>query len=371
MKHTACLLLLFLVAACSQPGKQTASTEAVPDTVRYATGFRVSRTDAFTVVEVVNPWDTAKLLQRYVLIDRTRPVPGNLPQGTLVRIPLRNVAVYTSVHASMIDRLSEVGNITGVCEPEYMTAPGIREGLRSGRIANLGMTTAPNVEKMIDTGVECIIASPFKNSDYGQAGKLGIPIVEGADYMESHPLGRAEWIRFFGLLFRKEEVADSIFRETGERYLALRALASGAAVRPTVFSEKRYGSSWDVAGRDSYVAHLFRDAGAGYIFEDIPGGGSVPLSFETVLDRAINADVWLIKYNLAEEMTYRSLRAEYTPYEHFDAWKKRTIYTCNTGKVPYYEESPSHPDRLLKDFIHIFHPGLLPDYTPSYYAKME
>jgi iron complex transport system substrate-binding protein len=373
MKQTLFIGLIFLAAACSQPGKQVTAVKANDgtDSIRYAKGFTVERFDDYIAVEVIDPWDTTRLLQRYLLVDRNQPTPGNLPKGTVVQTPLRNIAVYTSVHASIIEQLGEAGQITGVCEPQYMSSPVIREGLRTGRIADLGMATAPNVEKMIDMGVEYIIASPFQNSNYGQAEKLGIPIIEAADYMESLPLGRAEWGRFYGLLFQKEATADSIFTDTEACYLALKALAQTAANRPTVLSEKRYGSFWYVPGNDSYVAHFFEDAAADYVFKDVPGSGSTPLAFETVLDQASHADVWLIKYNQADEMTYGNLRTEYTPYENFDAWKNRRIYTCNTGKTPYYEEFPIHPDYLLKDLIWVFHPELLPGYAPRYYRKME
>jgi iron complex transport system substrate-binding protein len=373
MKQTLFICLIFLAAACSQPGKQVSAvkTNDGPDSIRYAKGFTVERFDDYIAVEVIDPWDTTRLLQRYLLTDRDRPTPAGLPKGTVVQTPLRNIAVYTSVHASIIEQLGEADQIAGVCEPQYMDSPVIREGLRTGRIADLGMATAPNVEKMIDMGVAYIIASPFQNSNYGQAEKIGIPIIEAADYMESLPLGRAEWGRFYGLLFRKEAMADSIFRDTEERYLALKALAQTAVNRPTVLSEKRYGSFWYVPGNDSYVAHFFEDAGADYLFKDVPGSGSAPLAFETVLDQASHAGVWLIKYNQADEMTYNSLRTEYTPYENFDAWKNRHIYTCNTGKTPYYEEFPIHPDYLLKDLIWVFHPELLPGYAPRYYRKME
>ena len=123
---------------------------------------------------------------------------------------------------------------------------------------------------------------------------------------------------------------------------------------------------------DSYVAHLYNDAGADYIFKDLPGaGGTTLLAFETVLDKAIHANMWLIKYNQTNDMTYKDLRTEYTPYENFDAFKNRRIYTCNTGIVPDHEEFPIHPDYLLKDLVWVFHPELLPGYTPRYYRKME
>ena len=163
-------------------------------------------------------------------------------------------------------------------------------------------------------------------------------------------------------------MADSIFKETEQAYLSLKNLTVNIDKRPTVLSEKKFGSSWYIPAGDSYMAHLFEDAGADYMFKDLPGAGSTPLAFETVFDKAIHADIWLV--NQSSEMTYNDLRSEYTPYENFDAFKKQRIYTCNTGIVPYYEEFPLHPEYLLKDLIWIFHPELVPGYSPRYFSKM-
>ena len=361
----------FWMVACTPSGKQTSSKEALSsDRIQYAQGFTVQRFDTYTMVEVRDPWDSTRLLQRYLLVDRTKSVPGGLPKGTIVKVPVKDIVVYTSVHAAIIDQLHEINKVIGVCEPRYMDTPAIQEGIQAGRIADLGEATSPNIEKMIEIGAELVIASPFQNSSYGPVEKIGIPIIEGADYMEAFPLGRTEWIRFYGLLFGKEEMADSIFKETEQAYLSLKNLTVNIDKRPTVLSEKKFGSSWYIPAGDSYMAHLFEDAGADYMFKDLPGAGSTPLAFETVFDKAIHADIWLVKYNQSSEMTYNDLRSEYTPYENFDAFKKQRIYTCNTGIVPYYEEFPLHPEYLLKDLIWIFHPELVPGYSPRYFSKM-
>ena len=334
----------FWMVACTPSGKQTSSKEALSsDSIQYAQGFTVQRFDTYTMVEVRDPWDSTRLLQRYLLVDRTKSVPGGLPKGTIVKVPVKDIVVYTSVHAAIIDQLHEINKVIGVCEPRYMDTPAIQEGIQAGRIADLGEATSPNIEKMIEIGVELVIASPFQNSSYGPVEKIGIPIIEGADYMEAFPLGRTEWIRFYGLLFGKEEMADSIFKETEQAYLSLKDLTANIDNRPTVLSEKKFGSSWYVPSGDSYMAHLIEDAGA---------------------------DFWLVKYNQSSEMTYNDLRSEYTPYENFDAFKKKRIYTCNTGAVPYYEEFPIHPEYLLKDLIWIFHPELVFGYSPRYFREM-
>ena len=368
MKRICFFVILVLWAvSCIQPKVQNSAGNNLltSDTIRYAQGFIVHHFDGYTAVEVRDPWDSTRLLQRYLLVDRDRPVPENLPKGTVVQVPAQNVVVYTSVHAAIIDQLGETGRIIGVCEPRYMDTPAIREGLKAGRIADMGEATAPNVEMMIDKGAELVIVSPFQNSGYGPVEKLGIPIIE------SLPLGRTEWIRFYGMLFGKEALADSIFRQTEKSYLDLKQLVTADMPHPTVISEKKFGASWFMPAGDSYIANMYADAGADYVFKELPGAGSTPLAFETVLDRAIHADMWLIKYNQSEDMTYGDLRAEYAPYENFDAFKNRRIYSCNTGLVPYYEEFPLHPDYLLKDLIWVFHPELLPGYSPRYYRKMQ
>ena len=361
----------FWMVACTPSGKQTSSKEALSsDSIQYAQGFTVQRFDTYIMVEVRDPWDSTRLLQRYLLVDRTKSVPGGLPKGTIVKVPVKDIVIYTSVHAAIIDQLHETDKVIGVCEPRYMDTPAIQEGIQAGRIADLGEATSPNIEKMIEIGAELVIASPFQNSSYGPVEKIGIPIIEGADYMEAFPLGRTEWIRFYGLLFGKEEMADSIFKETEQAYLSLKDLTANIDNRPTVLSEKKFGSSWYVPSGDSYMAHLIEDAGADYMFKDLPGAGSTPLAFETVFDKAIHADIWLVKYNQSSEMTYNDLRSEYTPYDNFDAFKKKRIYTCNTGAVPYYEEFPIHPEYLLKDLIWIFHPELVFGYSPRYFREM-
>ena len=361
----------FWMVACTPSGKQTSSKEALSsDSIQYAQGFTVQRFDTYIMVEVRDPWDSTRLLQRYLLVDRTKSVPGGLPKGTIVKVPVKDIVIYTSVHAAIIDQLHETDKVIGVCEPRYMDTPAIQEGIQAGRIADLGEATSPNIEKMIEIGAELVIASPFQNSSYGPVEKIGIPIIEGADYMEAFPLGRTEWIRFYGLLFGKEEMADSIFKETEQAYLSLKDLTANIDNRPTVLSEKKFGSSWYVPSGDSYMAHLIEDAGADYMFKDLPGAGSTPLAFETVFDKAIHADIWLVKYNQSSEMTYNDLRSEYTPYENFDAFKKKRIYTCNTGAVPYYEEFPIHPEYLLKDLIWIFHPERVFGYSPRYFREM-
>ncbi|MFI3301700.1 MAG: ABC transporter substrate-binding protein [Rikenellaceae bacterium] len=342
------------------------------ESMHFAQGIEITHYADYTKVEIRNPWDTTRLMKRYLLVSRDEErLPTNMESGEVVRIPVRRAAIYSSVHASIIEMLGQEDAIVGVCEVQYIDSEVLQGRIRRGEIANLGESTSPNIERILDTESEVIISSPFKDTGYGAAEKLGIPIIEGADYMEQHPLGRVEWIRFYGMLFGADSMANAIYDQTSREYIKLKELAQNTPHRPTVFSDTKYGGSWFVAGGESYSAVLFNDAGADYIFKDDSGSGSIQMSFEQVLDRAIDADFWLIKYYGKDNMSYQSLSSEYEPYANFGAFKRRRIYGCNTSAIKYYEQTPMHPHHLLRNLIHIFHPELLPDYTPEFYSPIE
>ncbi len=360
--------LLFLVG-CGSSGNSAEVGEV--DSTLYAEGFKTTKFKEYTQVDVTDPWDTTRLLQRYLLVDKNlEKLPSDMPKGTVVRVPCERVVVYASVHASILESLGKIDNIVGVCEAQFMGSDEVKNRISSGKIADLGDATSVNVEKILDINADLIITSPFKDTGYGAAEKLGIPIAEGADYMENTPLGRVEWIKLYSMFVGAEQKADSIFKNTCSEYLQLKSLTDNLTNRPTLLVEKRYGGQWFVPNGNSYSANLYKDAGADYIFENDINSGALALSFETVLDRAIHADFWLVKYNHSEDLTYTNLKNEYEPYSYFDAFKNQKIYGCNSAKNNFYEDTPMYPQRILKDYISIFHPELLPDYKPRYFLPL-
>ena len=198
MKTLRTILLLAAVllclGACGRGKTAAEGTVRATDTIRYARNLHIAYYDDYVSVRIRDPWDTLRQRQHYVLVDRDKPLPARLPaDGTVIRVPVEKAVIYTSVHTAIAEELGALDQVAGICEPQYITSPEVLRRIGEGRIADLGMSTSPNVEKIIDIGTEMIIASPFENSGYGSAEKLGIPIVEAADYMENHPLGRTEW----------------------------------------------------------------------------------------------------------------------------------------------------------------------------------
>ena len=372
--RTLCLLCaaLLCLGACDRGKAAGEATVRAADTIRYARNLHIEYFDDYVSVRIRDPWDTLRQRQHYVLVDRSRELPAGLPQdGIVIRVPVEKAVIYTSVHTAIAEELGALDRVCGICEPEYITSPVVLQRIAEGRIADLGVSTSPNVEGIIDLGTEMIIASPFENSGYGSAEKLGIPIVEAADYMENHPLGRTEWVLFYGLLLGEREAAEQVFARTEARYNELKALAAQVKERPTVLLERRYGNSWAVPAGESYIGVMHADAGADYVFRSLPGAKSVHLSFESVFDQAGDADFWFLKYDTRTPFTYTLLAREYEPYANFRPWKEKRIFCCNTITSTYYDDITLHPDRVLEDLLAVYHPDLLPDHAPRYYFPMN
>jgi len=347
-------------------------TSCLPDrSVDQGLLFTAQQHDGYTEVTLLDPWERGTVRSRFLLVPHGEALPEGLPEGTIIRTPVHKAVVYTSLHASIIEQLGAIDCICGVCEPQYLTNEAVKAAVSEGRIANLGLSLSPDIEKIVEQEADLIIATPFQNSGYGTAEKIGIPIFEAADYMEQRPLDRASWVTLFGLLFDRQAQADSLLGATTRNYEALKELAASAQTRPTVLLERKYGSAWGIPAGESYIATMHKDAGANYIFSDVPGTNSVQYSFEEVLDRAIEADFWLLKHNTTPgPFTYGMLEEEYAPYNNFEAFKQQHIFGCNTVEVSYYDDIAIHPDWILADFIKIYHPELLPDYQLRYYQPL-
>lgn len=363
---------VLLLSACG--GKNsTASGSAQGDTIplHYSSNLSLIDYEDYIVAQLRNPWDTAKILHTYVLVDKNQPLPQELPQGTLVRTPLSKAIIYSSVHCSLLKDFGALNSIGGVCDLKYIKLPEIEEGCRNGTIADVGDGMNPNIEKIIDLHPDAILLSPFENSGgYGRVEKLNVPIIECADYMETSSLGRAEWMRFYGLLFGKKTEADAMFAAVERNYKDLQELVKPISFAPSVMCDLKTSSTWYTPGGNSTIAKLYSDAGANYIFREDTHSGSLPYPFEVIFEKGQQTDFWLIRYNQPVDKTYGELEKEFAPYAGFRPFKERNIYGCNTNRVPFYEETPFHPDWLLKDLIKIFHPSLLEGYELRYYNKL-
>ena len=367
------LLLSVLLTSCMHRQSVPHATDADTLNLRHAKYLTLVEHEDYTEVLIRNPWNDSKLLQRFV-INKGDNVGLRHVDGASLSSSSNHLAVFTTTHANLFEELGGIDAVAGVCETEYIANPRLCEALSEGRIRDLGSAMTPDRERIISLAPDLILLSPYENaSTYGNLESLGIPIVQCADYMETTALGRAEWMRLYGRLVGKAREADSLFLAVEAQYYALQSLTDSIAseARPSVLFDTKNGSAWYVPGGRSTMAQLIHDAGGRYLFADNPKSGSVPLAFETVLDRGEQAHVWLIRYNNSRQrMTLPDLGSIYQPYALFRAYRSGQVYGCNSAELTFYEETPFHPERLLRDYICILHPALLPADTLRYFHQL-
>ena len=378
MKHIVFILLTALLVSCG--GRQTTASQEASDTVvfKYATQLNIVRHKDYTEVEVKNPWKEGKILHSYLLVpDSIDPQDISLTShhspltSTIVRTPLRRSVMFTTVHCAMLMSFGCEQSIAGVADLKYIKIPWIHEQVKAGRITDVGEGMSPVVEKIIDQRPDALFLSPFENSGgYGRLEEIGIPIIECAEYMEPSPLARAEWLRFYGMLFGCESRADSLFAVVDSSYCALKGLFT-VDKQKSVLLDKVTGSVWYVPGGRSTIGQMIQDAGGNYPWADDDHSGSVSLPFEAVLEKAGEADVWLFRYSSDHDITPDELLSEHHGYGQFKAFRSGEIYGCDVERSLFYEESPFRPDWLLGDYIHILHPDI-PNLPPlRYYKKVK
>ena len=421
------LLALLVLTAC-QGGKTTAGEAEEGDTLKmkYAKLITIVKhgekgaasldkdvEDAdyqYTEVNIANPWKAGTLLHRYILISKGKEGDETVARLALqrtsgmgcttdtVRTPVERSAVFIAPHCQLMYELGCQQAIRGVCDLDYINIPDVRKraasagnassgkassekassGNASARnsIVDCGSSMAPDIERIIALKPEAILVSPFENSGgYGKLDKLHIPIIEAADYMESSPLGRAEWMKFYGMLFGEkvddekpspspaerelyvscESRADSLFARIEKEYLSLKAQAAEMPKGLSILTERKTGNVWYVPGGQSTIGILLKDANARYIFEDDQHSGSLPMSPEQILAKGKQVDVWAFKYFGGAPLSQVQLLQEYDGYKALAAFNRGNIYQVDTSTVPYFELTSFHPELLLREFIILAH----------------
>lgn len=342
------LAVLLFLGACRQQPRD--GGDAGGDIVTEARLLSMVPDENGTLVEITNPWDTTRLLARYYLCE----TPGVNPHegATMIKVPLQRSAVYGSVHMGVIEELGALDRVSGMADAQYIRSVRVGDLLSQGQIVDLGSSMSPSLERIVALAPDALLVSPFENSGHGALDNAGLNFIEMADYMESTPLGRAEWIRFIGRLYGRGPEADSIFAKVKADYSALVA-GTGATLRPRVLTEQVTDGYWFVPGGRSYMARLLADAGGDYPWADDTSAGSLQLDFSAVLAKASDADYWLIK-TYGSDLTLEALESQYPLNARFKAFGSGGVFACNTARSPLFEEFPFHPEWLLADYAAIF-----------------
>ena len=382
-KYILWIATMAITLTACQGGKTAAGMEEGGDTLqmKYAQLLTIVSHDeqGYTEVKVHNPWKEGTELHRYILVPKGKEGDATMAKlagqahgegkaaATLgvktdtVRTPLESNLVFTAPHCQLLTELGCQNAITGVCDKDYINIPDIKSRAQADAkvahpIMDCGSSMQPDIERIIALHPEALLISPFENNGgYGKLDKLRIPIIETADYMETSPLGRAEWIKLYGLLLGSSK-ADSLFSAIEKEYLQLKAEAAKLPLGLSILTERKTGNVWYVPGGKSTMGILLRDAHAKYIFADDTHSGSLSMSPEQIIAKGNQVDVWAFKYFGGNALTKQDLLAEYQGYQALKAFQTGTVYETDTSCEPYFELTSFHPEILLREFIILSHP---------------
>ncbi|HLZ17528.1 MAG TPA: ABC transporter substrate-binding protein [Cyclobacteriaceae bacterium] len=344
--------------------------------IKYAKGFTIQElSEGSKLVEVNYPYQGAKSGYKYLLVQKGVPVPAHSQDVTVIPIPIGSIVCTSTTHVPLLDYLNETDKLVGFPTPDYISSEKMRKRIDDGKVKDLDVDKKINVEELYLLKPALVMGYTM-TSDLGPLKKvkeLGIPVVINAEYLERHPLGRAEWIKFMALFFNKKREADSVFDVIEKEYLATQELAMKTSLRPTVLSGVVYGDAWFMPGGKNYAATLLHDAGCNYLWNDTESNGFLEISFESVFAKAKEADLWI---GVGSFKSLSELESAEKRYALFRPFKEKAIYTYNTqvgakGGSEFLELGYLRPDLILKDLVKIAHPELLPQYETYFYSKLE
>jgi len=362
-------------ASTTHDEKHTANDTGATVTLRYAKGFTVRRDGRRTWVQVTRPYQGATSGYKYLLLPHDEEAPVLAADTKVIRIPLHSIVCTSTSHLPLLDHLGESDKLVGFPGTDYISSKKISARVDSGKVLDLGVDKSMNLEQLTALHPDVVMGYSM-SSDYGQFKKmeeLGIPVVINAEYLEQHPLGRAEWIKFMALFFGKEQMADSIFAAIEGQYLDAKRRVDTVAHRPTVLSGIVYGDAWFMPGGRNYQAQLLHDAGCRYLWEDNLSTGFLELSFESVFEKAIDADLWI---GVGSLESLKALANADRRYTQFRPYKQKNVYTYDAlkgkhGGSVYLELGYLRPDIIIRDLVKIAHPQVLPNYTLYFHRQLE
>jgi iron complex transport system substrate-binding protein len=343
----------------------------------YARGFRVYQQEAYTILQVTDPWQQSRnMIFSYVLAPARELIPDSLLTLPFIQTPVERVVTLSTTHVAMIDQLGQHQSIVGISGSEYIFSPVVQKGIETGSIRDVGYGQGLDYETIVRLDPDVLFLYGVEGNVMTILEKLtdlGIPAVFCGEYLEPHPLGKAEWIRFFSHFYGVEEQAAGFFRKIDSAYCALSDLVSDVSSKPLVLNGLPWKDTWYMAGGKSFAAKLIEDAGGDYLWNDHPSTQAVPLDLEAVYLRAANADIW-INPGAANRLDDISLLDE--RLGELEVVKNARVFNNNArcsdgGGNDYWESGTVRPDLVLADLISVFHPDLMTDHRFVYYRKLK
>lgn len=352
--------------------KKKEEVAGVKTQLKYAKGFEIITYNNYKLLRIKAPYQNSTETFEYILT--TNKTKTNSEINT-IQIPVKTLVVTSTTHIPMLELLESESKLIGYPNTDYISSEKTRKLIESGTITNLGNEEQINTELLIYLNPEVVIGFSLSSNNkmFENIQQLGIPVLLNGDWLEESPLGRAEWIKFFGVLFDKEKEADRIFNKIEKKYVDATSLAKKATTQPTIISGGLFKDIWNLPAGDSFEAQFLNDAQTNYLWKDSKGKGSLTLNIENVFEKGQQAEIWISPSYFT---TLNDMEQSNAIYKEFKAFKTKEVYSFvkkkgTTGGIVYFELAPTRPDLVLKDIIKIAHPELLENYEFTFFKKLN
>ncbi|MDW5289812.1 ABC transporter substrate-binding protein [Formosa sp. PL04] len=374
------LILLVIAFSCKNESKgvKEIQEQSVELPLKHAKGFSVISYKNYKVLEIYSPWPKADKTFKFALVDKDKKDSISLDSDdfdAIIPIPVESIVVTSTTHLPGLELLGEEQKLVGFPGTQYVSSEKIRTRIDNEKIRELGKNEGINTEVLLELHPDAVIAFGVdgNNSSLEMVKKANIPVIYNGDWVEESPLAKAEWIKLFGVLFNKEDQAETVYNGIETEYLKAKTLAENVEIKPSVFSGAMYKDVWYMPNGTSSEAQLLKDANANYLWKNTQGSGSLALNFETVFNKAKAANIWI---NPSIYVSLKDLEKANIHYTKFNAFTQQNVYTMantkgETGGVLYFELGQARPDLVLKDLIKICHPELLQDYELFFFKKLH
>ena len=375
-KITLLLFTIFLVS-CKHNNDTTNVSKSVEtkNEIHYAKGLSICKYNGFSIVKVTNPWPNANKEYTYILQEKNGIIPDSLQQFDKISVPIKTIVATSTTHLPSLEMLGVESTLIGFPQINYISSERIWGQIDQGKVKEVGNNQNLNTEIIINLQPSVIIGYGIDNNNpaIDNLQKSGLKVMLNGDWNEETPLGKAEWIKFFGALYGLDKEADSIFTNIEKEYNKTVELAKTATTNPTVLVGAMYNNQWFVPKGNSWGCVFIKEANGNYLWSDEIGTGGLSLSFEAILEKAKSANFWIGpgQFDSLKEMTDSNIH-----YDQFEAFQSKNVYSYSVkkgrkGGLVYFELAPNRPDLVLKDIVKIMHPELLPDYQLYFFEKLK
>lgn len=360
---------------CKNNDNSKNQTASVKNNIQYAEGFSIEKYNGFSVVTISNAYPSAKKKYTYILHKKGVSLPDSLKQFTAIEVPVKKVIVTSTTHIPALESLGVENTLVGFPSTRYISSEKTRALIANGKIRDLGSNQGLNTEVILDLQPDIIVGFSVDGDlkTYKNLEKSGQKIIFNGDWTEKTPLGKAEWIKFFGALYDLDAKADQLFASIEKEYNSVLTVAKKTKSQPSILAGAIYEDQWFLPQGDSWAAYFLKEANGNYLWRDSKGTGSLALSFESVFEKAQNADFWI---GPGQFTSIQEILDNNPNYIHFKAVKNKEIYSFSTKKgatsgIIYYEQAQNRPDLVLKDIVKILHPEVLPNHQLVFFEKLK